>query len=52
MSNNKFVAGDEFPTITLPRVGGGKLTIGQPSNGDDRQMVVVYRGKHCPMCTQ
>jgi len=52
MSNKKFVAGDEFPAITLPRVGGGELTIGQPSNGHDWQMVVVYRGKHCPMCTQ
>ncbi len=52
MSNKKFVAGDEFPAITLPSVGGGELTIGQPSNGHDWQMVVVYRGKHCPMCTQ
>ena len=52
MSNRKFAAGDEFQVITLPRVGGGELSIGRPSNGHDWQIVVVYRGKHCPMCTQ
>ena len=51
MKSRKFKAGDEFPRITLPKVGGGELTLGQPLNGRDWQMVVVYRGKHCPLCT-
>lgn len=52
MKSSKFKAGDEFPGITLPKVGGGELILGQPLNGRDWQMVVVYRGKHCPLCTQ
>jgi len=52
MTNKKFTAGDDFPTISLPQVGGGELTLGQPLNGHDWQMVVVYRGKHCPLCTR
>ena len=52
MSGTKFKAGDEFPSFTLPKVGGGELTLGQPLNGHDWQMVVVYRGKHCPLCTK
>ncbi len=52
MSSGKFKAGDEFPKFTLPKVGGAELTLGQPLNGHDWQMVVVYRGKHCPLCTK
>ncbi|MEH6346727.1 MAG: peroxiredoxin family protein [Bermanella sp.] len=52
MKNRKFTAGDAFPNITLPKVGGGELTLGQPLHGYDWQLVVVYRGKHCPLCTQ
>ncbi|GAD57618.1 peroxiredoxin-like family protein [Limimaricola cinnabarinus] len=39
-----------LPEITLPRLGGGELTLGRPLEGRDWQMVVVYRGKHCPIC--
>lgn len=52
MENTKFKAGDDFPDLTLPKVGGGELTLGQPLDGYDWQMVVVYRGKHCPLCTE
>ena len=52
MKNRKFKAGDDFPRITLSKVGGGELTLGEPANGHDWQMVVVYRGKHCPLCTR
>ncbi len=52
MKSSKFTAGDEFPGFTLPKVGGGELTLGRPMNGHDWQMVVVYRGKHCPLCTK
>ena len=39
--------GTALPQITVPKLGGGDMTLGQ---GDGWQMVVVYRGKHCPLC--
>lgn len=44
-------AGSLFPAITVPKHGGRTLQLGKPKNGLDWQMIVVYRGKHCPMCT-
>jgi len=41
------MAGAPMLTLTLPRVGGGEIAIG---GGSRWQMVVVYRGKHCPLC--
>lgn len=43
----KMAAGAEFPRITVPKAGGGEISIG--GNGG-WQMLVVYRGKHCPVC--
>ena len=43
-------SGDTFPSQDVPRLGGGTLTLGQPQGGHDWQMVVVYRGLHCPLC--
>jgi peroxiredoxin len=43
----KLQAGSEFPTLSVPKVGGGDVALG----GRDRwQAIVVYRGKHCPLC--
>ena len=42
-------AGQAFPDITLPTLGGDETTLGQ---GEDWRMVVVYRGQHCPLCTR
>lgn len=40
-------AGGLLDPFALPTVGGGEATLG----GRGRwQMVVVYRGKHCPLC--
>ncbi len=47
MASQKPQAGSEFPKLSLPKVGGGEVTIG---NGGKWQMLVVYRGKHCPIC--
>lgn len=44
----KLGAGAAVPTITLDKFGGGKVTIGGPR--DRWQLVVVYRGQHCPIC--
>jgi len=43
----KLQAGSPMPPITLPRAGGGEVKIGASKGW---QMVVVYRGKHCPIC--
>jgi len=45
---NKLNAGDALPEMTLPLVGDGEVKIGGAR--DDWQMVVVYRGQHCPIC--
>jgi len=52
MDSHKLSAGEAFPALTVPRVGGGSLAIGEPQGGHDWQLVVVYRGKHCPICTR
>lgn len=43
-------AGQAFPKTNVDRLGGGTLTLGTPATGKDWQMVVVYRGLHCPLC--
>ena len=52
MASQKFTAGVTFPNFSLAQVGGGVLAVGQPAGGNDWQLVVVYRGKHCPICTK
>ena len=52
MAQTKFQAGKVFPEIIIPSVGGDNVTLGEPKNGHDWQIVVVYRGKHCPICTK
>ena len=43
-------AASQFPQTEVPSLGGGTLTLGQPRGAHDWQMVVVYRGLHCPKC--
>jgi peroxiredoxin len=47
----KLAAGTEFPTISVWQLGGGELELGKPQGNCDWQLVVVYRGKHCPICS-
>lgn len=51
MTSQKLTAGSEYPALTVPQLGGGTLALGTPADDHDWQLVVVYRGKHCPMCT-
>lgn len=51
MMTKKQNAGAPFTTMTVAKLGGGLMTLGQPENGHDWQLVVVYRGKHCPLYT-
>lgn len=48
---HKIAPGKAFPEITLPLLGGGEADISKPSGDHDWKLVVVYRGKHCPLCT-
>ncbi|SDJ22874.1 Peroxiredoxin [Ferrimonas sediminum] len=52
MSSKKIAAGEQFPAIEVVKAGGEPITLGVPQGGADWQMVVVYRGKHCPLCTR
>lgn len=52
MSTAKLQAGDKFPTMKVKKLGGGEIELGKPENGATWHMVVVYRGKHCPLCTK
>lgn len=43
----KLHPGEAMPELTVAKLGGGTIQIG----GKGRwQLVVVYRGKHCPLC--
>jgi peroxiredoxin len=44
---HKVEAGSEMPKLSLPRAGGGVVKLGDSTRW---QVVVVYRGKHCPIC--
>jgi len=46
----KLPAGSPFPKIDVAQLGGGKLTLGTPRGDHDWQLIVVYRGLHCPIC--
>jgi peroxiredoxin len=48
----KLMAGAAFPNFDVAKLAGGELTLGLPGDGKDWQMVVVYRGKHCPLCSR
>ncbi len=50
MATTKFSSGSWLPAISLSLVGGGKVTLGQPQQKGDWQLVFVYRGQHCPIC--
>jgi peroxiredoxin len=46
-THHKLEAGAAFPDLSVPKAGGGEIKLG----GDGRwQMLIVYRGKHCPLC--
>ncbi|MCJ2185497.1 peroxiredoxin-like family protein [Novosphingobium beihaiensis] len=51
MTSVKLAAGSAFPAITLPVLAGGTRSLSAPRDGFDWMLTVVYRGKHCPLCT-
>lgn len=49
---DKLHAGCTFPELNATLLNGEQVTLGSPKNGVDWQLVVVYRGRHCPLCTK
>jgi peroxiredoxin len=47
MSNTKMTAGATFPDMRWDAVGGGKI---DPTSESGWRALIVYRGKHCPIC--
>lgn len=45
--SEKITAGGAMPSIKVAKLGGGELDLGGTGNW---RMVIVYRGKHCPIC--
>ncbi len=43
--------GSAFPQISVP-FSKSTITLGKPQPPYDWQLVVVYRGQHCPLCTR
>ena len=52
MTSQKLIAGSPFPKVTAQSLDGNTVTLGQPAEGADWQMIIVYRGRHCPLCTK
>lgn len=53
MTNSiKLIAGDVFPTISAKLLNGTIVDLGAPKENADWQMLVVYRGQHCPLCVR
>lgn len=51
MKTAKLHAGAEFQPLSVYDQAGEPVDIRKPTGDADWQMVVVYRGRHCPLCT-
>lgn len=49
---NKLLPGSRFPKINCPVLNSNEVELGRVQQDAAWQIVVVYRGQHCPMCTQ
>ncbi len=52
MTNHKLSAGQKFPSLSVNKLDGGQIDFLNPKGDFDWLLVVVYRGQHCPKCTQ
>jgi len=55
MTATKMTAGQVFPAITIKKLGGGEIDLAakaKPEAPFNWRLIVVYRGKHCPFCTE
>lgn len=44
-------AGAPFPEVVVSSLNGETMNLGKPKENFDWKMLIVYRGKHCPICT-
>jgi peroxiredoxin len=52
MHSNKITAGQTFPALSVDKLDGGKIDFINRKADLDWLLVIVYRGKHCPLCTK
>ncbi|XPF95307.1 peroxiredoxin-like family protein [Colwellia sp. RE-S-Sl-9] len=52
MISKKLSAGQQFPTLSVDKLEGGKLDFLNPKGDCDWLLVIVYRGKHCSLCNK
>ncbi|MEL0630257.1 redoxin domain-containing protein [Psychromonas aquatilis] len=52
MTHTAIAAGATFPVLTVKALDGSDVELGKISDKADWKIVVVYRGKHCPLCTR
>lgn len=50
--STKLTSGGALPAMSLPLVGGGEATLGRPTQPGRWQVVIIYRGLHCPLCNR
>lgn len=48
----KLAAGDTFPEVTVSTLEHGDVGLGEADAPNDWKLVIVYRGKHCPLCAK
>jgi len=48
----KLTTGKVFPSIEASLLDGSTVDLGKAHGDADWQMLIVYRGKHCPLCTR
>ncbi|ASJ76078.1 redoxin domain-containing protein [Granulosicoccus antarcticus] len=52
MQASKLTAGSVFPELIVSDMNGGEINLAKPTAPNDWKLVIVYRGKHCPLCTK
>lgn len=50
--SQKLTSGGNLPPLTLPLTQGGEITLGKTRTPGAWQVVIVYRGLHCPLCNK
>lgn len=48
--SHKLTSGGTLPALILTLFGGGDVTLGKPTQEGNWQVVIIYRGLHCPLC--
>lgn len=52
MKSLKLFSSDTFPEMKLKTINGVEVSLGRPQSPFSWQMIIVYRGQHCPLCTK